>query len=96
MDITGTIFRVVVIVLKAIPTTIIIFMLVAIFNLLIQALYIGINKSVLMDVVVLIQMWLPFNLGTIIVWLFAIATAYFGYIMAVKTLNIINSWIQAD
>lgn len=91
-----SVLRIILIALKTVPVTIIIFMVGTLLSLIIQVLYIGINTSALMDVVALIQMWLPFNLGTIIVWLMSIASAYFAYIMCVKTLNIINSWIQAD
>jgi len=67
--------------------------LIVIFGLITSYMVVGFNQSVLGDIFGIIQIWLPFNLNILLIWLALSATAYFAYRLATMAYNLLNSWI---
>jgi len=53
----------------------------------------GYNTSVLSDIFALVQVWLPFNLNIILIWLTVSATAYIAYKTAILSYVLLNTFI---
>lgn len=67
-----------------------IFAFVVVLNLATSMIFVSLNQNALSDVFAMIQIWLPFNLNVVLVWLIAASTAYITYklsIMAITWLN---------
>lgn len=58
-----------------------------------QYIIMGMNMSVIGDVFAVIQIWCPFNISLLIVWMVALSTAYIGYRLALMAYNLINAYI---
>lgn len=56
-------------------------------------LIIGFNTSVLADIFALIQIWLPFNLNILLIWVAVASTAYLTYRLAIIANVLLNSFI---
>ena len=54
---------------------------------------IGFNTSVLGEIFAVIQIWLPFNLNILLIWLAVTATAYIAYRLAMMSYNLLNSFL---
>lgn len=54
---------------------------------------VGFNTSVLNDIFGLIQIWLPFNLNVLLVWLAVATTAYLAFRLSLMVFNIIDQYI---
>lgn len=51
----------------------------AVFGLGVSTLAVALNAGILADLISLVQIWLPFNLVPILVWLVTVALAYLYY-----------------
>lgn len=67
--------------------------IIVVIGLITSYLVLGFNTSVLSDIFGVIQIWLPFNLNVLLLWLAVSATAYFGYRIALMSYNMLNSFI---
>lgn len=54
---------------------------------------VGFNGSVLNDIFATIQIWLPFNLNVVLLWLSVAATAYLTFRLSLMIFNIIDAYI---
>lgn len=54
---------------------------------------VGFNTSILNDIFAVIQIWLPFNLNILLVWLSVAATAYLTFRLSLMIFNIIDTYI---
>lgn len=79
--------------IKASFFTAVVLAVIVISGIMIAYLVIGFNTSVLADIFALIQIWLPFNLNILLVWLGVIATAYFAYRLSLMAYNMVNAYI---
>lgn len=66
---------------------------IALLNIVILLLDVGINPTVLGDLTALIQMWLPFNLNAIFWWFTTIINAYIVYRLTMAAYAYINSFL---
>lgn len=57
-------------------------------------LIVGFNLGVISDIYAIIQLWLPFNLNIIFVWITIAATAYFSYRLAFTANQLLNNYIN--
>lgn len=67
---------------------------IALLNLTISWIFVGLNFSVVMDLLYLIQMWLPFNLTPLIAWLNVMATAYLTYRLYLLGFSILRGLLE--
>lgn len=56
---------------------------VVLLNMAFSMVLVGLNFSVVADVLHMIQLWLPFNLNVLIAWVLASSVAYVTYRLAV-------------
>jgi len=56
-------------------------------------LVVGFSVPVLHDLFALIQIWLPFNLNVLLIWITLSASAYVAYRLAIMTYNMFNSYL---
>jgi uncharacterized paraquat-inducible protein A len=94
MDIAGTALRLLIISAKVAFISISVFAFIAVMTLLLSAIFIAINYSVLGDIHSLIQMWLPFNLGVIVLWIFTASASYLTYRLSLVAISYINAWLN--
>lgn len=52
---------------------------VVLFGFITSAIVVGFNNSVLADLMAIVQLWLPFDLNVMIVWLLTVAGLYIAY-----------------
>lgn len=71
-----------------------IFAFVMILNMIISALAIGLNHNALADIFAIIQMWLPFNLNVVLLWLITASTLYIGYRLTVVALHYLDTMVR--
>lgn len=57
-------------------------------------IYVSIDSGVLNDIFALVQLWLPFNLNTILVWIGLTVSGYFTYAISVMMMNLLNTWLN--
>lgn len=55
--------------------------------------YVSIDSGVLNDIFALVQLWLPFDLNVVLVWIGLSVTGYMSYAISVMMLNILNTWL---
>lgn len=67
-----------------------IFAFVIVLNIIISTLAVGVNHGVLADIFAMIQMWLPFNLNVVLLWLLTAATLYIGYRLTVVAIHFLD------
>lgn len=68
--------------------------LIVLLTIISSALMIGLNFGIINDLVALVQMWLPFNLGVIILWIVSVSVAYITYrlsLIAIAYLSALNT-----
>lgn len=53
----------------------------------------GYNTSVLNDIFGIVQIWLPFNLNILLLWIAIAATAYLAFRLSLMVFNIISAYI---
>lgn len=56
-------------------------------------LIVAFNGSVLNDIFALVQVWLPFNLNVLLIWIGISATAYLTFRLSLMVFNIIDAYI---
>jgi len=91
---SDTILRISLILFKTISITTVAIALVLFLNVVISSISIVLNASVLGDIVAIIQIWTPFNIGVILNWLIAVSGLYLTYRMALLTLELINKYFE--
>lgn len=52
-----------------------------------SSIKIALQATIIADLFALLQIWLPFNLSTITLWLIGLATAYLGYLLSQKAVE---------
>lgn len=66
----------------------------AVFGLGVSTLAVALNAGILADLIALVQIWLPFNLVPILMWLITVALAYLYYRLLLMALffvqNVLN------
>lgn len=62
-------------------------------NLIISLFAVTLNFGVLSDIMALVQLWLPFNLSVVIVWITTATFAYLTYRLAVFAYSFLNSLV---
>lgn len=67
---------------------------ITLLNLTISWIFVGLNFSVVADLLYLTQMWLPFNLTPLIAWLNVMATAYLTYRLYLLGFNILRGLLE--
>lgn len=55
-----------------------------------SSLMLATQATIIADLFALLQIWLPFNLSTITLWLLGLATAYISYLLAQKAVEFIR------
>lgn len=65
-------------------------LLVVFIAIAVSAIGVALNGSMVLDLLYFIQMWLPFNLNPLFVWLFTSVTAYFAFRLSIVGFNILN------
>lgn len=68
--------------------------LMILFGVLTSYLVAGFSLPVLTDVFAFVQVWLPFNLNVILIWLGLAATAYLIFRLSLMTFNIIDAYLR--
>lgn len=67
--------------------------LTAMIALIVNYMVVGYNQSVLGDIFSLIQIWLPFNLNIVLLWLTLAASAFVIYKLASLSYVLLNTFI---
>lgn len=67
--------------------------IIAILSIITNYLIIGFNQSVLADIFSLIQIWLPFNLNIVLLWITIAGTAYLAYKTAIMSYVLLNTFL---
>ena len=66
---------------------------IVILNIIISFVTITLNGGVLLDLLYLIQVWLPFNLNPLLVWISTTVTAFIAYRLSIIAYNFLNNVI---
>lgn len=61
---------------------------------ILSAITVGLNANIIGDLMALVQMWLPFNLASTIVWLLSVATLYLTYRLVLFINELINNFTR--
>lgn len=56
-------------------------------------LIVGFSTTVLADIFALVQIWLPFNLNILLLWLTLAASAWIAYKLAVTSYVLLNTFL---
>lgn len=67
-----------------------IFAFIVVLNLAVSMIFVTLNQNVLSDLLAMVQIWLPFNLNVVFVWLIAASTAFIAYKLSVMAISWIN------
>lgn len=70
-----------------------IFSFVAVLNIATSMILVNLNQNVLTDIFAVIQIWLPFNLNVLLLWLIASSTAFILYRLSLASIIWINRLI---
>ena len=62
-------------------------------SVIVNSLIVGYNLSVLADIFALIQIWLPFNLNIVLLWLTVSASAFIVYKLAALSYVLLNTFV---
>ena len=92
---TDGIIRIGIIIFKTGSITLIGIALMLLMNFIYSALSITINASVLGDLIAILQLWSPFNVGIIITWLITVAGLYLTYRLALLSLELLNKYFTS-
>jgi len=68
---------------------------IGLLNLTISLVFVGLNNSVLVDILYLMQMWMPFNMTPLIAWVNVMAVAYLTYRLYIIGFNILKGLLSA-
>lgn len=60
----------------------------------INALAIGVNATILNEIYGIVQIWLPFNLSAVLIWVITASSAYLLYKLAFKAIRFLNLLIS--
>lgn len=72
----------------------VIFAFMPLLTMIISAVLIALNGSVLMDLYYMVQLWAPFNFNVIFIWALAIALAFCVYWLAAKLYAFVSALIN--
>lgn len=67
-----------------------ILLFIVILNIIISFVGVALNGGVLLDLLYLAQMWLPFNLNPMLVWISTTVTAFIAYRLSIFAYNFLN------
>lgn len=67
---------------------------VSIFSLVQSIVLVGVNQSILGDLVALVQIWAPFNFGTMFNWMTTTASVILYFYTASWSLKLINGFLR--
>lgn len=56
-------------------------------------LVVGFNTSILSDIFAVIQIWLPFNLNILLIWMSLAATTYLTFRLSLMIFNLIDQYL---
>ena len=62
-------------------------------GIVISYMVIGFSTTILGEIFALIQIWLPFNLNLLLIWLTIAGTAYIAYRLSLMSYSLINSYL---
>lgn len=65
----------------------------ALLSIVLSYMIIGFNMSVLADIFAIIQIWLPFNLNIVLLWLATASTAYLAFRIGMVSFVLFNTFI---
>lgn len=66
---------------------------IILFNLGLSLVFVTLNNNVLTDLLGFLQLWLPFNLNTLLGWLMTVTIAYFLYRLSVVAIAYMNKLV---
>jgi len=66
---------------------------ISLISIITNYMIIGFNQSVLADIFAVIQIWLPFNLNIVLLWLTIAASAYIAYRFAIMSYTLLNTLV---
>lgn len=67
---------------------------IALLGFALSFIAVSLNASVVGDLMALIQMWLPFNLGPLMAWLVTASVLYVSYRLTVVAVNYMSRFIS--
>jgi len=67
--------------------------IISLISVITTYMIVGFNTTVLSDIFGIIQIWLPFNLNIVLVWLSITATAYITYRLAIMSFTLLNTFV---
>lgn len=67
-----------------------IMMFIIILNIFINAMLVSLNGNILSDIFAMVSMWMPFNLGTVLVWLLSVGLMFLGFRLLMVAFNFLN------
>jgi len=59
-------------------------------NMGLSMVTVGLNQGALTDIINLVQVWLPFNINVVLMWLWTAGALYMTYRMALVAFSFIN------
>lgn len=62
-------------------------------SVIVNYLIVGYNQSVLADIFALVQIWLPFNLNIVLLWITVSASAFIIYKLAALSYVLLNTFV---
>lgn len=72
----------------------IVFAIIVLLNITFSAFVVGLNLPVLSDIFGLVQLYLPFNLNVVLLWLTTASVAYIGYRLAVLAFSLVDDFVS--
>lgn len=87
-------YKIMVIMAKLAFYSVMTFSVLTLITIVSSALMIALNFGVINDVIGLIQMWLPFNLGVVILWILTASFAFLTYRLSVLAVSYINGFLN--
>lgn len=66
----------------------------SILTLAVSGVIVALNQSVVNDLLILTQIWLPFNIAPIFLWLGTAVTMYLSYRVSIVALNLTKSIVD--
>ena len=70
------------------------FAFIAFLTIGISLMNVVVNSTILADIYIIVQAWLPFNLNVVLTWLFTASTGLVAYRLAVWALNVMNTVLE--
>lgn len=66
----------------------------SILTLAVSGVIVALNQSVINDLIVIVQVWLPFNIAPIFLWLGTSVTMYLTYRVSIVALNLTKTIVN--